>query len=93
MTLELFLKHPYADAYRVGGAYQPYAVIAVDKRFTDGELAAEYWDWVAQMEHLQWSELSSGIEISEEGWDSLGERSATLYRFATADHASDTNYE
>jgi len=43
MTLELFPKHPDMDAYRVGGAYQPYAVVAVDKRFTDAELAAEYY--------------------------------------------------
>ena len=43
MTLELFPKHPDMDAYRVGGAYQPYAVVAVDKRFSDAELVAEYW--------------------------------------------------
>ncbi|MFB8368565.1 hypothetical protein ACFC25_04285 [Pseudarthrobacter sp. NPDC055928] len=42
MTLELFPKHPDMDAYRVGGAYQPYAVVAVDKRFSDAELCAEY---------------------------------------------------
>ena len=42
MTLELFPKHPDMDAYRVGGAYQPYAVVGRDVRFTDAELAAEY---------------------------------------------------
>ena len=41
--IELHEKHPHMDAYRVGGAYQPYAVVGVDKRFTEAELAAEFW--------------------------------------------------
>lgn len=39
----IYEKHPTADAYRVGGAFQPYAIIATEKRFTGAELAAEYW--------------------------------------------------
>lgn len=38
----MFEKHPNADAYRIGGAFTPHAIVAVDKRFTDAELAAEY---------------------------------------------------
>lgn len=40
--MRIYEKHPYADAYRVGRAYVPYAIVAKDKRFTDAELAAEY---------------------------------------------------
>lgn len=39
--LQVFEKHPAADAYRIGGAFTPYAIVAKDKRFTDAELAAE----------------------------------------------------
>jgi len=41
--MEIFEKHPTADAYRVGGFYSPYALVSADKRFSDAELAAEYW--------------------------------------------------
>ena len=42
--LTIYPKHPTADAYRVGGFYSPYCLVATDKRFTDAELAAEYWE-------------------------------------------------
>jgi len=41
--LQIFEKHPEADAYRVGGFYSPYALVMTEKRFTEAELAAEYW--------------------------------------------------
>ena len=37
----IYEKHPTADAYRVGGFYSPYALVATEKRFTEAELAAE----------------------------------------------------
>lgn len=40
--LQIFEKHPDADAYRVGGFYSPYALVSRDKRFSDAELAAEW---------------------------------------------------
>jgi hypothetical protein len=40
--LVLFEKHPHMDAYKYGGSFTPYAIVGVDKRFTDGELAAEF---------------------------------------------------
>lgn len=40
--LQIFPKHPDADAYYVNGSYTPWAVVGRDKRFTDAELAAEY---------------------------------------------------
>jgi len=43
MPLQIFEKHPTADAYRVGGFYSPYALVSTEKRFSDAELAAEYW--------------------------------------------------
>jgi len=43
MTLQIFPKHPDADAYYVNGSYVPYAVVGRDKRFSDAELAAIYY--------------------------------------------------
>ena len=86
MTLELFEKHPGMDAYRVGGAYQPYAVVAVDKRFSDAELVAEYW--VSTMHNL-WNADRGNDEHLEVG----RHRASALLRFCTLPHASDTNYE
>jgi len=42
-VLTIYEKHPTADAYRVGGFYSPYALVATEKRFSDAELAAEWW--------------------------------------------------
>jgi hypothetical protein len=42
-ALVIYEKHPDADAYRIRGAFEPYAVVATEKRFTDAELCAEYW--------------------------------------------------
>ncbi len=41
--LQIFEKHPHADAYRVGGFYSPYALVSTEKRFTQAELAAAHW--------------------------------------------------
>ena len=41
--LTIFVRHPTMDAYRFGGSFTPYAIIAKDKRFSDAELAAEMW--------------------------------------------------
>jgi hypothetical protein len=41
--MRVYEKHPTSDAYRFGPSYTPYAIVAVDKRFTGPELAAEYW--------------------------------------------------
>jgi hypothetical protein len=49
--LQIFEKHPTADAYRVGDFYSPYALISQDKRFADAELAAEYWKADADCAH------------------------------------------
>ena len=41
--MRIYEKHPHADAYRVGGSFTPYAIVATNKRFSDSELVAEYW--------------------------------------------------
>jgi hypothetical protein len=41
--MNIYEKHPATDAYRVRDSYEPYAVLAAYKRFTDAELVAEYW--------------------------------------------------
>jgi hypothetical protein len=48
LELTIFEKHPRTEGaggpvYRVGGSFTPYAIVATEKRFTDAELAAEYW--------------------------------------------------
>jgi len=87
MTLELFPKHPETDAYRVGGAYQPYAVVGRDVRLTDGELAAEYWrtaqDIAYIVEGITWESMCDSWSIDE---DEALVRAATLDRFATLPH-------
>jgi hypothetical protein len=42
-ALRIHEKHPHADAYKVGGSFTPYAIVAQEKRFTDAELITEYW--------------------------------------------------
>ena len=41
--LQIFEKHPDTDAYKYGPSFTPYAIVAVDKRFTEAELMAQYW--------------------------------------------------
>lgn len=72
MSLSIRDKHPTLDAYYFRGAYVPYAIIAVEKRFSDAELAAEYW---AAMEELSSKKLTSQTAR-------IREQIATLRRFA-----------
>lgn len=45
---EIFSKHPVADdVYYIDGAWASACITAVDKRFSDAELAAEYWMSIA----------------------------------------------
>jgi len=72
MTLTWFEKLPNMDAYRVGGHFAPYAVLAKDVRFTDAELAAEYWAAALDADLMAPSRL---VAIT-----------ATMHRFATHPH-------
>ena len=70
--LEIFEKHPEADAYRVGGFYSPYALVSTEKRFSDAELAAEYWAAALDADIMAPADL---VAIT-----------ATVRRFATLPH-------
>lgn len=69
---QVFEKHPSADAYRVGGFYSPHCLVATEKRFTDAELAAEYWAAALDADLMAPTEL---VAIT-----------STVRRFATLPH-------
>ena len=81
LTLTVFEKHavPEPPTYRVGGSFTPYAIVATDKRFTDAELAAEWWAsaWDADMyaPHLNDPHSARLTQFVD-----------TLHRFATSPH-------
>lgn len=77
--MRIFEKHPHADAYRFGPSFTPYAIVAVDKRFTDAELAAEW--------HYALSEAETWFWVNhEQNDDRLEEQADTMRRFATLPH-------
>jgi hypothetical protein len=84
--LTIYEKHPEADAYKVGPSYAPYALVARANRFTDAELAAEYWNMTYFGAGAQFNESSSGDEYSEEFWETHYGRVNALYRMATLPH-------
>jgi len=75
--VKIFEKHPTLDAYRLGPSFTPYAIVAVDKRFTDAELAAEYW-----------RAKYSGVMAEKHGGlrDENRAKIATVERFYTLPH-------
>ena len=79
IPLQIFEKHPHADAYRVGGFYSPYALVSQDKRFSDAELAAEYWS--AQAVHERAARGQSCIAYIAEAEVEVWTRFATLPHF------------
>lgn len=82
----IYQKHPTLDAYRYGPSYTPYAIVAVHKRFTDAELAAEFWAAAIDANQLMGSPRRSGKSHA-------ANVAMTLHRFATLPHAHETNYE
>jgi len=87
MSLTWFEKLPTADAYRVNGHFAPYAVLARDVRFTDAELAAEYWrsceDRAYIVEGIKWEDMTEGWGSSES--EALS-REQLIQHFATHPH-------
>lgn len=75
--LTWFEKLPNMDAYRVGGHFAPYAVLARNVRFSDAELAAEYWAADAECAH-SW--------VDGEHTEQMQGRFETIERFATHPH-------
>jgi len=78
----IYEKHPTADAYRVGGFYSPYALVATEKRFSDAELAAE-WHRAASTEFAAMGN-PSGYKPGAQQRAAI--QRETLYRFATLHH-------
>ena len=87
-ALTIYEKHPTADAYRIGGFYSPYALVATDKRFADAELAAEFE--AARCDYLIQQTTGSYWAPPGETWPtdpvSVGRRTATLLHFASRPH-------
>ena len=80
--LQIFEKHPHMDAYRVGGFYSPYALVATEKRFTDAELAAE-WHRTASVEFAAMGD-PDGYKPGTQQRAAI--QRETLHRFATLPH-------
>ena len=80
MSFQVFEKHPTVDAYRFGAAYEPYAIIGVEKRLTDAELAAEYL-FVVHGENtvLEWHYWDGNYRSPQSV-------SSQMFRFATLPH-------
>lgn len=94
MPLQVFEKHPTADAYRVGGFYSPYCLVATEKRFHPGEVAAEYWrsreDRAYIVEGITWEAMADDWPISEAA---ANDRESVLECFASRPHAHEIDYE
>ena len=79
--LTVFPRHPSApDTYYINGAWAPACITAVEKRFTDAELAAEVWRQEAQVTSV---EAMGGTPIRNIA------ALKTLERFATLPHHDD----
>lgn len=89
-ALVIYPKHPAADAYRVRGAYEPCAVVATDKRFTDAELCAEFH--AARADLLEASIHPSGtywtpLDVDEDNTkETAMKRATTFLHFAARQH-------
>lgn len=71
--LQVFEKHPDVDAYRFGPSFTPYSIVAVDKRFTDAELMAEYW-------------AANFAAAIMKDWRDESDKAQMIERFATLPH-------
>jgi len=85
--MQIFEKHPHMDAYRVGGFYSPYALVATEKRFTEAELAAE-WHRTASVEFAAMCD-PGGYKPGTQQRAAI--QRETLHRFATLPHYDDRN--
>jgi len=81
-AFRIFVKHPTADAYHVGGSYSPYCLVSQDKRFTGAELAAEYWMLSSRRERMLGYDDGPGSETRKQAHQDR-ERMNTIHRFIT----------
>jgi hypothetical protein len=90
VTFTIYEKHPTLDAYRYGPSFTPYAIVAIEKRLTDAELAAEYY--AQQMEAVEAVDRAYPWGDSEEV-EAATAKIYVLEAFASRPHAHETNYE
>ena len=76
----VYEKHPTADAYRVGGFYSPYALVATEKRFTEAELAAELFRQTA------WLGANGRAHATDEGRNVVIEAAFTFGPITRDEH-------
>lgn len=81
--LQVFPRHPSApDTYYINGAWAPAAITAVEKRFSPGELAAEYWMLSSRRERMLSYDDGPGSETRKQAHQDR-ERMNTIHRMIT----------
>jgi hypothetical protein len=79
-------KHPTADdVYYITGAWAPSCITAKEKRFSDGELAAEYWLLSSRRERMLGYQDGPGSETKKQAHRDL-ERMEIVLRFYSLLH-------
>ncbi len=85
-ALTVHPRHPTADdVYFIGGAWAPAAITAQDKRFSDAELAAEYWLLSSRRERMLGYDDGPESETRKQAHRDR-ERMNVVQRFATLPH-------
>ncbi|MDQ5860672.1 MAG: hypothetical protein M3536_00215 [Actinomycetota bacterium] len=86
-ALTAYPKHPAADdVYYITGAWAPSCITAKEKRFTDAELAAEYWRKAGEFDACAEGYSTGGDGYNFESEEIESERTTTLYRFHSLPH-------
>lgn len=90
-ALTAYPKHPdMDDTYYINGAWAPACITAQDKRFTDAELAAEYWrhdgDTSAVYEGLRVETWGGEAGTGDAAEKVMKHRLETLEQLATIPH-------
>lgn len=84
--MQIFPKHPSApDTYYIGGGWSPACITAVDKRFTDAELAAEYWRLRLKVCASGNRDMKAKGHVCTE-WQAAHDELATMQRFMELPH-------
>jgi len=82
--LTVFPRHPSApDTYYINGAWAPAAITAVEKRFSDAELMAEYWMWQGNQE---WWLARPNMDRRSKVIQRVIHRAEVMARFARLPH-------
>lgn len=81
--LQVFPRHPESpDTYYIDGAWAPACITATDKRFSDAELAAEYWMLSSRRERMLSYDDGPGSETRKMAHQDR-ERMNTIHRMIT----------